>query len=148
MRLPAYQLTCKNKEGGQHRIKLPLPKDVTLGTHKPAREGLQVDLACPRCKQVHRYTGNEVVHSFEEIVDLRKLPPDPVPVRIEVACAHPNCNARAVLYTVRAPDEEGRASLERVHGSAVFVDCAAGHPLVLPDIARWRVTDGPNCNPF
>lgn len=147
MRCPAYQLRCKNTAGGEHTIKLPLPKDVTLGTHKPLREGW-IDLVCPTCNQLHRYAGTEVAHSFEEVLDLRKLPPEPVPIRIELSCANPGCGERTVLYGVRPAEEDGRAALRRIRNSAVFVTCANGHTLVLPDSAAWKSAEGPNCNPF
>jgi hypothetical protein len=147
MRCPSYLVRCKNAAGGEHRIHLPLPKDLTLGTYKPSREG-EIDLVCPECRQLHRYAGTEVQHTFEEVGDVRHLPPDPVPMRIELACAHPGCGQRAVIYAVRSPEEDPGVARARVSQSAVFVDCAAGHPLVLPEAARWKVTEGPNCNPF
>ncbi|HXZ26701.1 MAG TPA: hypothetical protein VEG08_01755 [Terriglobales bacterium] len=148
MRYPIYELGCKNELVGQHTISLPLPKDVTIGGHRPVRAGITVNFACPRCNYVYEYSGVEVQHSYRATEDLRHLPPEPTPVEVEFGCAQAECGGRIRVYTTRDGAEDRKDLLARLAAAVYFVTCPKGHKAIFPGGADCKITEGPRSNPF
>jgi hypothetical protein len=147
---PTYELDCKNTAAsfGAHHIDLPLPAQLTLGGAPPSRDHIKnVAFICPLCEHVHRYDGSDLRHRVNQ-VDLERMPPVPVPVRITILCRHAGCGVAVTVYTTRKPSEKRPDVVVRLRRAVFHVRCENGHIVDFACDQAYELNDGPLSNPF
>jgi hypothetical protein len=133
-------IRCKNAycaRGGSDPIPLPYPNPPQTNIHQPdwPPEGWQITVVCPSCsRQVECGTGE----SGKTKVDWlhRKIPlecqSDLVFWKVELQCAHEDCESRAILHTEANSAAKWGEVIAAVRRAEPPLVCTNKHSLVDP----------------